>query len=168
MIKLRKIKIGELVSCCKGIKAVIGAIIKNKNSFKIITSYHVLKICGCKEGSEVYINRFKGKVQKIFKNLDIALLSFNIPSDFVLTSEIGNPKLGSAYILRRGHKKPCKIIDIGKTFHKLSFPARKLPVPGDSGSPVIQDGKVVGILSSIYYTNATAIASSLEKFLERK
>ncbi|MGZ7118033.1 MAG: hypothetical protein ACXVHS_11430, partial [Methanobacterium sp.] len=50
----------------------------------------------------------------------------------------------------------------------LRRPAAKfktLPLPGDSGSPIIQNGKVVGILASVFYTNANAIAISLDQFI---
>ena len=53
---------------------------------------------------------------------------------------------------------------LGKTYHYLSFSFQTLPLPGDSGSPIIQNGKVVGILASIFYNNATGIAISLEIF----
>ncbi|MGB9936756.1 MAG: SpoIVB peptidase S55 domain-containing protein [Methanobacterium sp.] len=53
---------------------------------------------------------------------------------------------------------------IGKIYHYLSFSFQTLPLPGDSGSPIIQNGKVVGILASIFYNNATGIAISLEIF----
>jgi hypothetical protein len=56
---------------------------------------------------------------------------------------------------------------IGRTYHYLSFPFSTIPLPGDSGSPIIQNGNVVGILASVFYTNANGIAVSLEAFLHR-
>lgn len=46
---------------------------------------------------------------------------------------------------------------LGKTYHYLSFSFAEIPLPGDSGSPIIQKGNVVGILASVFYTNTDAI-----------
>jgi len=83
-------------------------------------------------------------------------------------SKMGNPEIGPAYTLKGNFKNPCNIMTIGKTYHYLSFSFRTLPLPGDSGSPVIQNGKVVGILSSVFHTNANGIAVSLKQFIDNQ
>jgi len=52
---------------------------------------------------------------------------------------------------------------LGKTYHYLAFAHTNLPLPGDSGSPVIQKGRVVGILLSVFYNNAAGLAASLQE-----
>ncbi|MGZ7047099.1 MAG: hypothetical protein ACXVHP_02305, partial [Methanobacterium sp.] len=87
------------------------------------------------------------------------------PPSALKFSEIGRPEIGPAYALKGDFKNPCNVMTTGKTYHYLSFSFKTLPLPGDSGSPIIQDRKVVGILASIFYTNANGIAISLEQFI---
>jgi hypothetical protein len=77
-------------------------------------------------------------------------------------SDIETPEIGPANALKGSFKNPCNIMTIGKTYHYLSFPFKTLPLPGDSGSPIIQNEKVVGILASVFHTNANGIAISLD------
>jgi hypothetical protein len=53
---------------------------------------------------------------------------------------------------------------VGRTYHYLAFPFSTIPLPGDSGSPIIQEGRIVGILASVFYNNATGIAVALKRF----
>ena len=61
-------------------------------------------------------------------------------------------------------KNPCNIMTIGKTITTFHFHST-FPLPGDSGVPIVQNGKV-GILASIFYNNATGIVISLEAVRE--
>ncbi|BDH79979.1 MAG TPA: hypothetical protein GXX31_03680 [Methanothermobacter sp.] len=150
---------------CNEKEAVVGAIIPAGGNFKVITVQHLLKVGGCHIGDPVYIGKFKGIITRILYDLDLAIADFKLPSSIVKLVEIGSPRLGPAYSLNKGEKNYCTILSVGRTYHYLAFAHRRLPLPGDSGSPIIQDGKVVGILSSVFFNSATAIASSLERFL---
>ncbi|MDI3483908.1 MAG: hypothetical protein PWQ74_495 [Methanobacteriaceae archaeon] len=155
---------GSRIRCNKK-EAVVGAVIPADEHFKFITVRHLLKVGGCRLGDPVYIGKFKGIITRILYELDLAIADFRLPSSLVNVVEIGSPRLGSAYSLREGEKNYCTILSVGRTYHYLAFAHRRLPLPGDSGSPIIQDGKIVGILSSVFFNSATAIASSLERFL---
>ncbi len=155
---------GSRIRCNKK-EAVVGAVIPADEHFKFITVQHLLKVGGCRLGDSVYIGKFKGIITRILYELDLAIADFRLPSSLVNVVEIGSPKLGPAYSLREGEKNYCTILSVGRTYHYLAFAHRRLPLPGDSGSPIIQDGKIVGILSSVFFNSATAIASSLERFL---
>lgn len=91
-------------------------------------------------------------------------MEIDAPEEEIKISQITEPKIGPAYSFNGTKRIDCKVMTIGKTYHYLSFPFSDLPLPGDSGSPIIQDGGVVGILASIFYNNATGIAVSVDRF----
>ena len=162
-MKTQKVRAGGIL-ICKDKAGVIGAVIKYNNRNYILTAYHVLRVGNCNLGDALKINEFKGKVTEILINYDLAVAEIYAPESELEFSDIGEPEIGPAYALNGEFKNPCNIMTIGKTYHYLSFSFRKLPLPGDSGSPIIQNEKVVGILASVFYNNATGIAISLEIF----
>ncbi len=70
--------------------------------------------------------------------------------------------LEDALLVNEMHSIPCKVIRAGTSLHFLLFPCFEMPQPGDSGSPIIQKGKVIGILSSVMMSNCTGTAVSSE------
>jgi hypothetical protein len=162
-MKTQKIAAGGTL-VCNDKDGIIGAIIKYKDKNCILTAYHILKVGNCGLGDSIKINEFKGKVTQILIDYDLAIIEIYALKSALEFSDIGKPEIGPAYALKGEFKNPCNIMTVGKTYHYLSFSFRTLPLPGDSGSPIIQNGKVVGILASIFYNNATAIAISLEQF----
>lgn len=163
MMKDLKIKAGDLLKC-NDKEGIIGAVLTYKNKNCILTAYHILKLGKCKLGDRVYIGEFEGILVEIFTNHDLALIEIYAHHSVLILSKIGKPEIGPAYALKKGIKNPCNVLTTGKTYHYLSFSFKTLPLPGDSGSPIIQKGKVVGILASVFYTNANAIAISLDQF----
>lgn len=162
-MKTQKIAAGGTL-ICNDKDGIIGGIIKYKDKNCILTAYHVLKVGNCNLGDYIKISGFKGKVIEILIDYDLAIVEICVPESALEFTNIGKPEIGPAYALKGKFKNPCNIMTIGKTYHYLSFSFQTLPLPGDSGSPIIQNGKVVGILASIFYNNATAIAISLEQF----
>jgi SpoIVB peptidase S55. len=112
------------------------------------------------------VNGFKSKVIKVLLNYDLAVAEIYAHESELEFSDMGEPEIGPAHAIRGKFKNPCNIMTTGKTYHYLSFSFQTLPLPGDSGSPIVQNGKVVGILASIFYNNATGIAISLEAVKE--
>jgi hypothetical protein len=155
---------GKLV--CNNKEGIIGAVIKYKEKNCILTAYHILKVGKCKKGDSVRVGRFEGCLIEILIDFDLAVIEINAPQSVLEFSQIGKPEIGPAYALKGEIKNPCNVMTTGKTYHYLSFSFLTLPLPGDSGSPIIQDGKVVGILASVFYTNANAIAISLDQFVD--
>jgi hypothetical protein len=149
---------------CKNKEAVLGAIIKYKDKNCILIVYHLLKVGGCGLGDLVEVDGCSGTVIKILIDLDLAIIEVEAPESELEFSRIRKPEIGSAYALNGSQKNPCQIMTIGRTYHYLSFPFSTIPLPGDSGSPIIQKGNVVGILASVFYSNANGIAVSLEPF----
>lgn len=162
-MKTQKVKAGGTL-ICNNKEGVIGAVIKYKNKNCILTAYHVLRVGNCNLGDNLKINGFKAKVIEILVNYDLAIAEIYAPDSSLEFSNIDEPGIGPAYALKGKSRNPCNIMTLGKTYHYLSFSFQTLPLPGDSGSPIIQNGKVVGILASIFYNNATGIAISLEIF----
>lgn len=78
-------------------------------------------------------------------------------------------ELGSAAVLEKAslvndiHAITCKVINAGASLLYLSFPAFDMPQPGDSGSPILQAGKVIGFMSSVTLCACmgTAISSNI-------
>ena len=162
-MKTQKVKAGGTL-ICNNKEGVIGAVVKYKNKNCILTAYHVLRLGNCNLGDNLKINGFKAKVIEILVNYDLAIAEIHAQDSSLEFSNIYKPEIGPAYALKGEFRNPCNIMTLGKTYHYLSFSFQTLPLPGDSGSPIIQNGKVVGILASIFYNNATGIAISLEIF----
>jgi len=95
---------------------------------------------------------------------DLAVIEVDAPEEEIEISDIAEPEIGPAYSLNGTKRINCNVMTVGKTYHYLSFPMGDMPLPGDSGSPIIQGDKVVGILASIFFNNATGIAASLDEF----
>lgn len=158
-----KIAAGGKFECNKK-GGVIGAIIRHRNKTCVLTAYHILKVGNCVLGDVVRLNHYRGRLVEIIWDRDLAVIEIKAPPSEINYSDIGKPEIGPAYSLNGTKRINCNIMTVGKTFHYLSFPFMDLPLPGDSGSPIIQEHKVVGILASIFYNNATAIAVSIETF----
>jgi hypothetical protein len=153
---------GKIV--CNKKDGVIGAVIKENDKYYVLTAYHVLKAGGCDIGDDVQVDGYSGRVVKFLYYHDLAVIEIDAPEEEIETSNIASPELGPAYSLNGTKRIKCNVMTTGKTFHYLSFPMGDMPLPGDSGSPIIQGDKVVGVLASIFFNNATGIAVSLEDF----
>ncbi len=162
-MKTQKIAAGGTL-ICNDKTGIVGAVLKYKGKNSILTAYHILKVGNCNLGDNIRINEFNGIITQILIDYDLAVAEIYAPESALEFSDIGKPEIGQAYALKGRFKNPCNVMTTGKTYHYLSFSFKTLPLPGDSGSPIIQDGKVVGILASIFYTNANGIAISLEQF----
>jgi len=159
-----KIAVGGTVKCNEK-EGVIGAVIKYKGKKCILTVYHLIKVGNCGLGDILKVGKFKGHIIEIILEYDLVIAEIYAPSPCFEFSKLDRPEIGPAYALKGGFKNHCNIMTTGKIYHYLSFAPRFIPLPGDSGSPIIQKGHVVGILASIFYNNATGIAVSLESFL---
>jgi hypothetical protein len=153
---------GQDIYCHKK-PGVIGAVIKYQSKNCVLTVQHLLKVGGCDIGDMINVNALQGKVLEIWMDYDLAVIEVQAPSSQVEFSLLGKAEIGPAYTLHREEKNHCQIMTLGKTYHYLAFAHTALPLPGDSGSPVIQKGRVVGILLSVFYNNAAGLAASLQE-----
>lgn len=142
----------------KGARCVIGAVIPINGTPYIAAASHIFHEAGI--GSRVQMDGIEGTVKKFLEDFDVALIEF----PFNCKAEI--TRLGSAIVLEEAcltnesHNIPCRVIRAGISLLSLQFPCFDMPQPGDSGSPIVQEGKVVGILSSVMLSNCTGTAIS--------
>ena len=137
---------------------VIGAVISIKDRRYIAAASHIFHKTDM--GSRVQVEGAEGIVRKFMEDYDVALIE--LPPD----CKAGITELGSAAVMEDAllvnehHTIPCRVIRAGASLLYLQFPCRDMPQPGDNGSPILQDGKVIGLLSSIMLGNCTGTAVS--------
>ncbi len=140
----------------KGMRCIIGAVILFNGVPYIVAASHIFH----GEGDRVTVDGREFTVKRLFKNFDLALIE--IPPDCTFETT----KFGSAIVLENAslvndtHVIACRVINAGNSLLYLSFPAFDMPHPGDSGSPILQAGNVIGLLSSITLNNCTGTAIS--------
>ncbi|MGB8217074.1 MAG: serine protease [Candidatus Methanoperedens sp.] len=142
----------------KGYRCVIGAVIQIKDRRYIAAASHIFHKTDM--GSHVQVESAEGVVRKFMEDYDVALIE--LPSG----CKAGVTELGSAAVMEEAllvnehHTITCMVIRAGASLLYLQFPCSDMPQPGDSGSPVLQEGKVIGLLSSVALGNCTGTAVS--------
>src|SRR5512136_1388364 len=76
----------------------------------------------------------------------MAIFPVTAPCD---PTDLGNPKLGNAELVNARARFGCRISDVSWSIAYVALQLGNPPGPGDSGTPVVQDGKVVGMLLSL-------------------
>lgn len=140
----------------KGTRCVIGAVILIKERHYIVSASHIFH----GTGSRVQVDGMEGIVSRFLEDFDIALIE--LPQDSkVEVTELGSAAvMEDALLFNEQHSIPCRVIRAGVSLLSLLFPCYEMPQPGDSGSPILQEGKVTGILSSVILSNCTGTAVS--------
>ncbi len=142
----------------KGSRCAIGAVILIMEKPYIATASHIFQ----KTGLRVQVESGEGIVRKFVDDFDIALIE--LPKNCVAEVTVfGSAKvLEEALLVNEYHSIGCTITRAGSSLLSLQFPYADMPLPGDSGSPIVQEGKVVGILSSVMLSNCIGTAVSSE------
>lgn len=81
-------------------------------------------------------------------------------------TELGKPRLGEVTLENAARKRSCRISDVSWSIAYVVLPPGDLPGPGDSGTPLVQDGRVVGMLLSFNMHTCKGIAISAEMVKE--
>ncbi len=142
----------------KGNRCVIGAVIPINGTPYIAAASHIFHKTG--PGSRVQADGVEGTVKRFLEDFDVALIELPIGCKAEIT------RLGSAILMEEAclineiHSIPCRVIRAGISLLSLQFPCFDMPQPGDSGSPIVQEGMVVGLLSSVMLSNCTGTAVS--------
>ncbi len=148
-----------------GIRYVIGAVILIRGRQYIACASHIF--LGSGVGSRVQADGAEGTVIRFLEDFDIALIE--LPPDCAAEiTELGSAVLmGDAMLVNEQHSIPCRVIRAGASLLYLQFPCSDMPQPGDSGSPIRQEGEVIGLLSSVMLGNCmgTAVSSGVLKSL---
>ncbi len=151
------IKAGSLFSI-KGTNCIIGAIVSINGMAYITTASHIFG--GYKAGAAVQVGDFRSTVKKFLSDFDIVLIELPSGSEAVIT-ELGHAAvMEDAVLMNERHSIRCRVVRAGASLHSLLFPCFDMPQPGDSGSPILQEGKVIGLLSSVMLSNCTGTAVS--------
>lgn len=142
----------------KGKRCVIGAVISIRGGRYIACASHIFHGTGV--GSRVQVGGAEGTVKKFLEDFDVALIV--LPSSCAAEpTELGSASvMEDALLVNEQHSIPCRVIRAGISLISLLFPCSDMPQPGDSGSPIQQEGKVIGILSSVMLSNCTGTAVS--------
>ena len=141
-------------------RCIIGAVISFKGSHCIVTASHIFR----GTGNRVTVDGRELVVKSILKDFDLALIE--LPTDCIFkATEFGSAEiLETATLVNDMHVIKCKVINAGASLLYLLFPISDMPQPGDSGSPILQAGKVIGILSSVTLNNSMGTAISTAQF----
>ena len=142
----------------KKTNCVIGAVLLIRGTYYLAATSHLFQ--KAELGIPVHADGGEGIVKRFLEDYDIALIE--LPSGITAEiTEFGDAALlEDAVLANERHRIPCRVIGAGASLLYLQFPCFDMPQPGDSGSPIFQKGKVVGLLSSIMLSSCTGTAVS--------
>ncbi len=140
----------------KGSSCAIGAVIMIKGIPHIATACHIFQNTGLR----VQVEGGEGIVKGFLDDFDIALIK--LPQNCIVefTSFGSAEVMENALLVNELHSIQCRVTRSGSSLLSLQFPCSDMPQPGDSGSPILQEGRVVGLLSSVTFSNCTGTAIS--------
>ncbi|AAM05722.1 TPA: trypsin-like peptidase domain-containing protein [Methanosarcina acetivorans] len=141
----------------KGERCTIGAVILLKGLPYMVTVSHVFRRG---EGDHLTVDGRKLTVTSILKAFDLALIELPPVCTFEITELGSAAELEQAVLVNDIHAIKCRVVSAGTSLLFLGFQCYNMPEPGDSGSPILQAGKVIGIISSITLDTCMGIAIS--------
>lgn len=134
------LRAGDLFSAGKQ-GGVVGAFLKSKRGCIGVTAYHIMRLAGTKN---LTIGGVKGQVIGDWRAFDLVYFRASGCEPTLL----GSPRLGPARLVSAMGARECSISEVGDLISVVLGHAN-MPGPGESGTPLYQEEKVVGILSSI-------------------
>jgi hypothetical protein len=142
----------------KGIRCVIGAVISIKGKQYIVAASHIFQKADAE--ARVEVEGGDGIVRKFLEDYDVALIELSSNCVTEIT-ELGSAAvMEDALLVNEQHSIPCRVTRAGASLLYLQFPCSDMPQPGDSGSPIQQEEKVIGLLSTVMFSNCTGTAVS--------
>ncbi len=144
-------------------RCIIGAVISLRGLPYIVTASHIFHGAG----DHVKVDGMEVVVKSILKDFDLALIELS-PDCMVEITRFGRAAvLDDALLANDMHVITCRVVSAGASLLYLRFPCFDMPQPGDSGSPILQEGKVIGLISSVMLSNCmgTAISSDILRSL---
>jgi len=139
---------------------VIGAIVPWHKALAGVAPAHIFHAAGSRN------LRVGGQVCKVAYIPDDADLAFFPILGACQPTQLAAPKLGEAELKNAQHAMRCRISDTSWSIAYVVLPPGDLPGPGDSGSPLLQEGRVVGLLLSLNMHTCKGIAISAEMIKE--
>jgi hypothetical protein len=146
----------------KTIRGTVGAIIQYNKRVCAITAGHVIRSGNGSVGTKVVVDGHESTVVRLFNDYDLALIV--VPPQHATLSAIGRARFGPAELITYDRRIECRVIDTGRNLNRFAFPCANMPLPGDSGAPILQKNEVIGLLSSVLYNNCTGLGISSDVF----
>jgi hypothetical protein len=135
---------------------VVGAVVFWRGGYAGVAPAHIFQAAGT---DKLQVGGLSCQVAYIPSDADLAffpILGACRPTD------LGKPQLGEAEICNARHTMRCRISDTSWSVVYVVLPPGDLPGMGESGSPLLQDGQVVGLLLSLNMHTCKGIAISAE------
>jgi hypothetical protein len=135
---------------------VVGAIVPWRGAYAGVAPAHIFQHAGTRS---LRVGGLRCRVAYIPTEADLAFFPI---IGACQPTELGRPRPGPATLSNAMHSISCRISDASWSMAYVILPPGDLPGPGDSGSPLVQESKVVGLLLSINMHNCRGIAVSSE------
>jgi hypothetical protein len=139
---------------------VVGAVISWRGAYAGVAPAHIFHAAGT---HNLRVGGLAYKVAYIPNDADLAF--FPILGACQPTT-LDKPRLGEAELKNAQHSMRCRISDTSWSIAYVVLPLGNLPGLGDSGSPLLQNDQVVGLLLSLNMHTCKGIAISSEMILE--
>jgi len=155
------IRVGDVVECGSN-RGRVGAVMPYGGALSIVTAAHLLEGLEGSEGNgagPAMVGGVACDAVRVISGYNLAILQSR-NSDEIERSDIKDPTVGNANLFTADHSSPCRIQSISSPVYYVYFGCSDLPMPGDSGAPILQDGAVVGMLSSLFPNNCTGLIVS--------
>lgn len=120
---------------------VVGAFLKGRRGCIGVTAHHIARH---ERTKEITIGGVRGEIVSDWKAFDLVYFR----ASGCEPTPLGTARLGPARLANAMGTRDCSISDVGDLL-TIVIGHANMPVPGESGTPLFQDEKVVGILSSI-------------------
>ncbi|NYT09803.1 MAG: hypothetical protein GKC09_07700 [Methanosarcinales archaeon] len=140
---------------------VIGAIIPWRGGFAGVAPAHIFQQVGTRE---LRLGGITCRVSYIPGDADLAFFPILAPCQLTI---LGKPHPGEAELVNARHSSACRVSDSSWSIVYVILPPGDLPGPGDSGSALVQDERVVGLLLSLNMHTCRGTAVSAE-MIERE
>lgn len=138
---------------------VVGAVVPWRGAFAGVAPAHIFRTAGTRN---LRVGGLACKVAYIPSDADLAFFPIQ---GACRQTPLARPKLGEAELANSKNRTKCRISDTSWSIAYVVLPLGNLPGPGDSGSPLVQDGRVVGLLLSLNMHTCKGIAVSAEMIM---
>lgn len=139
-----------------GKRCIVGAVISVKGLPYMVTASHIFR----GEGDRLIVNGMEAAVTNVLKDHNLALIELPSKCPVKITEFGSATELDEAFLVNDINIVRCRVVNADASLFYLGFRYLDMPESGYSGSPILQAGKVIGIISSIILDNCMGIAIS--------
>jgi hypothetical protein len=113
-----------------------------------LTAGHVIRYGNGAVGTKVVVDGHDSTVIQLLNDYDLALI--DVPPEHATLSVIGCARFGPAELIMYDRHIDCRVVDTGRNLNRFAFPCADMPLPGDSGAPIVQEGRVINLVQQLY------------------